>query len=191
MKLFAPRTLFLIGLCALAACEKERGAPSSSAASAPVTSAPAASAPATSAPVALSPNAPKDQPVSAMGAKVDAIKAAMAPHIEEARRTYPDAKQRYLAGLPQGHVFFVVATLRDPDGAEEQVFVGVSGIKDGKVSGRIASDILGLRSYKRGDAYAVDEAKLIDWVISRPDGSEEGNFVGKFLDDWQKQKGAK
>lgn len=186
MKLPARSSVLLLGLCALAACEKEQGS-----ALPGVASVPAGSAPVPSAPVALAPNAPKDQPVSAMGAKVDEIKAAMAPHIQEARRTYPDAKQRYLAGLPQGHVFFVVATLRDPDGAEEQVFVGVSGIKDGKVSGRIASDILGLRSYKRGDAYAVDEAKLIDWVISRPDGSEEGNFVGKFLDDWQKQKGAK
>jgi hypothetical protein len=186
MKLPARSSVLLIGLCALAACGNEKSSAPPGAASAPATSAPVASAP-----VALAPNAPKDQPVSAMGAKVDEIKAAMAPHIEEARRTYPDAKRRYLAGLPQGHVFFVVATLRDPDGAEEQVFVGVSGIQDGKVSGRISSDILGLRSYKRGDAYVVPEAELIDWVISRPDGSEEGNFVGKFLDDWQKRKTTK
>jgi len=25
---------------------------------------------------------------------------------------------------------------------------------------------------------------LIDWLILRPDRSEEGNLVGKFLDEW-------
>ena len=30
------------------------------------------------------------------------------------------------------------------------------------------------------------ESELVDWVITHPDGIEEGNVVGKFLDEWQK-----
>lgn len=30
------------------------------------------------------------------------------------------------------------------------------------------------------------EKDIIDWLISKPDRSEEGNFVGKFLDTLNK-----
>lgn len=28
------------------------------------------------------------------------------------------------------------------------------------------------------------ETDMLDWPITRPDGTEEGNFVGKFLDTY-------
>jgi hypothetical protein len=31
----------------------------------------------------------------------------------------------------------------------------------------------------------VSEAELLDWLITKPDGSEEGNVVGKFLDTYR------
>jgi hypothetical protein len=30
----------------------------------------------------------------------------------------------------------------------------------------------------------VQEKDVYDWTISRPDGSEDGNYVGKFLDTY-------
>jgi hypothetical protein len=36
-----------------------------------------------------------------------------------------------------------------------------------------------------GDRYATAEAELLDWLIAKPDGAEEGNVVGKFLDTYQ------
>lgn len=101
--------------------------------------------------------------------------------------TYPVAKKRYLDGLPVGHTFYVVTNLDDGSGTKEQVFVVVSKITGGRVSGRIASDILWVKGFKNGDAYACSESAVIDWLISRPDGTEEGNIVGKFLDEWQKR----
>jgi hypothetical protein len=54
----------------------------------------------------LASNAPKDQLVTAQGdARVHEQMAAQAPYVEQARRTYPDARARYLAGLPPGHAF--------------------------------------------------------------------------------------
>ncbi len=93
-----------------------------------------------------------------------------------------------MEGLPPGHGFFAVTSLRDGAGAEEQVFVAVTGIRNGRISGRIASDNLRVSGYKKGDAHSFPESDLIDWVITRPDGTEEGNVVGKFLDEWQKTR---
>ncbi len=193
------RLLLALGLCALPACgggsEPSGSAtgPTTAAATATVvagstgatpTGAPtsvAAPSPTGQDPV-LAPNAPVDKPVSATGAKMAEIRKGMAPHIEEARRTYPDAKKRYLAGLPRGEHFFVTTVLHDDEGTSEQVFVAVSAIQGGKVTGKIASDILTVKGFKRGEACSVPEPDLIDWLISKPDGSEEGNFVGKYLD---------
>ena len=133
-------------------------------------------------------NAPPDQSVDTRGKEaVEKYRAAIAPFIEKARHTYPAAKKRYLDGLSAGHTFYVVTNLDDGRGTKEQVFVVVSKIADGRVSGRIASDILGVKGYKNGDAYAFSESEVVDWLISRPDGTEEGNVVGKFLDEWQKK----
>jgi len=173
----------LIGLV-LAACgkpeaTKQQGSP------APAEAKPAPQPPAPTAELPpLSPNAPKDQPVHASGAERAAeLDRAIAPYIEEGRKTYPDAKRRYLAGLPPKHSFFVITELHSK-GAKESVFIAVTSIKGDQISGTIASDILNVTGYKAGDPYQLSESDLIDWMISRPDGSEEGNVVGKFLDEW-------
>ena len=181
------RFALILPLCALPACGS--GSPPSASALAS-SAAPTATLAANSAtarapgdglPV-LATNAPKDKPVSASGSRMDEIKKGMAPLIEKARQTYPDAKKRYLAGLPRGESFFVTVPLHDNEGATEQVFIAVSGIQGTKISGKIASDILTVQGFRRGQAYSLDEADLIDWLISKPDGSEEGNLVGKYLD---------
>jgi hypothetical protein len=137
----------------------------------------------------LSPDAPQDQPVHASGkADAEEYRAAIAPYVEKGRKSYPEAKKRYLAGLPAGHHFFAVTNLRDGSGTSEQVFVAVAGIKDGRITGRIASDVIGVKRFKNGDPYTFPESELVDWLITRPDGSEEGNVVGKFLDEWQKAR---
>jgi uncharacterized protein DUF2314 len=137
----------------------------------------------------LSPNAPRDQPVDAMGeSEAEEYRTAIAPYVEKGRKTYPEAKRRYLAGLPAGHNFFAVTKLRDGSGTFEQVFVAVASIKDDRITGRIASDIIGVKAFKNGDPYSFAESELVDWLITHPDGSEEGNVVGNFLDEWQKKR---
>lgn len=133
----------------------------------------------------LAPNAPKDKPVSAEGEKWAAFERAIAPFVEKARATYPDAKKRYLEGLPPGHVFFLVTRLHDAGGLVEQVFVEVKSIKGDKVTGVIASDINTVKSFARGQPYTFPEEEIYDWLISKPDGTEEGNIVGKFIDAYK------
>jgi len=110
------------------------------------------------------------------------MERAIAPYIEQARKSYPGAKKRYLAGLPSGHRFSVLTKLHSP-GREEAVFVTVTGIKGDQITGHIDSDVRGVVGYKAGDSYTLSERDIVDWVIVQPDGSEEGNLVGKFVEE--------
>ena len=133
----------------------------------------------------IAPNAPKDKPVNAGQSEVERLEAAIKPYIEKAKNTYPQAKVRFLSGLPPRHTFFVTTRLYDSSKRFEQVFIAVREIKDGRISGVIASEIHLVSGYSEGDAHTFPESELIDWTISKPDGTEEGNFVGNFLDTYQ------
>lgn len=133
----------------------------------------------------VAPNAPKDKPISAEDAEAQKIEAAMKPYIEQARTTYPEVKARFLKGLPPQHTFFITTRLYDATKRFEQVFIAVKEIKDGRITGVIASEIRLVSGYREGDTHSFPESELFDWTISKPDGTEEGNFVGKFLDSYQ------
>jgi hypothetical protein len=133
----------------------------------------------------LAPNAPVDKPQPVKSAEQKAFDEAIKPYIEKARKTYPAAKERFLAGLPPKYFFFVTTRLHDAAGHWEQVFIAVKEIKDGIITGLIASDIETVSGYKAGDKYSLPESELMDWTVSKPDGTEEGNFVGNFLDTYK------
>jgi uncharacterized protein YegJ (DUF2314 family) len=133
-----------------------------------------------------SPTPPPDQPVSTTADEIKQFEESLKPYIEKARRTYPDAKKRFLAGLPQGQWFSLTTKIYDEQGRFEQVFVTVREIKDGVVKGVIANETNVVTKYKLGDAYSFPEKDLLDWTISHPDGTEEGNFVGKYIESLQK-----
>lgn len=130
-------------------------------------------------------NAPKDKPFSTEAASFD---RALKPYIEMAWKSYPQAKEKFEKGLPPKHSFFVSARLYDDQGNFEQVFVVVREIKGGKIRGRIASDVERIAGYRKGDEFECDEKGIIDWLITKPDGSEEGNVVGKVIDVMQERR---
>jgi uncharacterized protein YegJ (DUF2314 family) len=128
-----------------------------------------------------------DKPVKVAGQKsTEAVMKAMAPYIAKGRATYPAAKKRFLAGLPRDYRFEVRKRLEDPDGTRfEEVFIVVDAIKGGKVYGRIGNELGFVRSYRRLQRISFPEADVLDWTIVHPDGSEEGNYVGKFIDTYK------
>ena len=130
----------------------------------------------------LATNAPKDKPLQMRAA---AYRRVIAPYVAKARATYPQAKKRYLDGLPPKNTFFITTVLQDKSGRWDSVFIAVESIKDGTITGFIATELLSVKEFKEGQKYAFPEKDLLDWTISKPDGSEEGNFVGKFLDTYK------
>jgi len=134
---------------------------------------------------ALAENAPKDAPVSASAANVSAMGKLLAPCVTKARAAFPAAARRFRNGLPEGQSLFVVTVLHDSSGKFEQVFIAVDSIGKTDVYGRIWNQITIVKGYQLKQPYTVPESEIIDWMISKPDGSEEGNWSGKFLDALQ------
>jgi hypothetical protein len=139
----------------------------------------------------LAANAPQDWVVRAQGPEGLAdYRRAIAALIVEAQKTYPAVRQRYLEGLKAGNnplvgTFYVKTELKDPDGLRvEQVFVLVGKIDVEKriVVGRIANPLTAVRTFRHGQTISFPEAEVIDWTISKPDGSEDGNYIGKYMD---------
>jgi uncharacterized protein YegJ (DUF2314 family) len=110
----------------------------------------------------------------------------VAPYIEQALRTLPNAKQRFLTGLPHSEVFFLVTRIYDSDGRFEQVFVRVKKWDNDKIKGTIANDLYTVKDFHNGQLIEFKEKDILDWLISKPDGTEEGNFIGRFLDTLNK-----
>jgi hypothetical protein len=133
----------------------------------------------------LAPNASADQPQPIIQGQDAEIERAVVPYIETARATYPAARTRFLAGLPSGQNFYVVTRLADPNGRWEQVFIRVQTIEGDSITGIISSHLQLVRGFTPGQSYTFKETDLVDWVITKPDGSEEGNVVGKFLDTYK------
>jgi len=138
----------------------------------------------------VAPNAPADRSIPMDSCLLEATERATAPLIAQARSTYPAAKARYLMGLPTQQSFFVVTYLHDSLGAMERVFIAVDSITGqsgtvGRIHGRIWNEINLVRGYTFGQPYAFSEGELLDWLITHADGSEEGNLIGKFVDEWQ------
>lgn len=123
-----------------------------------------------------------DQNVGAVGKEgVEAMLRAEAPYIAKGRATYPNAKRRYLAGLPPGYTFLVRKHLAEPGTHKtEGVYFEVDAIKDGKIYGRIGE--VDLRTFRRGQRISFSESDIEDWAILHPDGSTEGNYVAKYLE---------
>ena len=132
--------------------------------------------------------APPDRPQRVAGEQYRDFIAACEPYVKKARESYPAAKARYLAGLPPKHSFFITARLIDDAGRMEQVFVAVDRIADGVIEGQIWSSVDLVTGYKFRDTIRVPEAEIVDWLITNPDGTEEGNVVGNFLDHYEPGK---
>ena len=121
----------------------------------------------------------------------EAYDQAIAPYVAKARATYPAAKKRYLAGLPPNYQFFVWTRLyqsggKGQRGRAEDIFIDVHTIKDGLIYGVIANTPVFVTNYRQGESVKFPESEVMNWVIVRPNGTEEGNYVGKFLDHWKK-----
>lgn len=122
---------------------------------------------------------PPDRPVTG---ERDKIEELIAPYVAQAKKSLPEVKERYRKGLAPGRRLSVTTRIYGPDGKTfEQVFVAVRVWEGNMIQGNLASRV-NLPNHKVNEPLEVDEREVLDWTIVQPDGSEEGNFVGKFLD---------
>ena len=132
------------------------------------------------------PKTPPDKPKHIESAQqASDIDRAVAPYVAKAGKTYPAAKKRFQAGLPPKYLLSLTTKLWDRSHTKfEVVFVVADKISDGKVTGHLASHTKQPVGYDFGDLITFPESQVMDWTIVHPDGTEEGNVVGKFLDTY-------
>lgn len=113
--------------------------------------------------------APADRPVSVAVANESDAKAALvaldhriAPAVKQARATLPQAKQRFLKGLPDGQGFCVTTRVTDPDGRFEQVFVRVKQWQGSQIQGFIASQFNVVKSFQQNQLVTFSESAVLD-----------------------------
>jgi hypothetical protein len=133
----------------------------------------------------LSPNAPEDRPVSGDAVcQWQIMLKAMEPYVAKARQSYPDARRRFVGRAQPVRPLFVTTQLHDAKGHHEQVFVAVDSIVGARIFGTLSSPINVVQGYRYRQPYAFDDKELVDWTFANPDGSEEGNVVGKFIETY-------
>ena len=131
----------------------------------------------------LSVNAPTDRPHNIKGEKqLDEYEKLIEPYLRKAKETLPKAKMKFLKGLKKGESFFLTTRIYDKQGNFEQIFVRVTEWNDDEIQGTIANQLNAVKGFKYGQLIKFPESAILDWLITKPNGDEEGNFVGKFLD---------
>ena len=128
---------------------------------------------------------PPDRPAGMNAEQTKRFEDAIAPYVKQARASLPSAKAKFLSGLKPGEILYITIRLYDDQRRFEQVFVKVNEWKGTTVHGVIASDLALIKDKMKGEKITCKEEDVFDWTISKPDGTEEGNFVGKFLDTYQ------
>jgi len=109
---------------------------------------------------------------------------ALWPYVRKAQASLPRIKQGYQRGLAEGETLYVVVRLPEPGGFE-QAYVEVQDWQGAELLGVIASRLRPGSPYRIGDLISFKESAVLDWVITKPDGYEEGNFVGRFLEKYR------
>lgn len=105
----------------------------------------------------------------------DKSQLAALSYVDRARAAFPEAKRRFLEGLPEGYELRVTADLKDSVGRRMNNLIVVDKIEDGLVTGHWWEG-MARGVYDAKDIYTFSERDIIDWAIKRPNGVIEGNF---------------
>ena len=114
-------------------------------------------------------------------AKLD---SAMWPQIEEAKSTLKVVHKRWNKGLPKNSQLFVTVRLYNEKGEFEHVLGRVDKWVPNRLFVTIASVMAVSDKFKPGMSMAFEQTIVVDWKIVSADGSEEGNYVKKFLEEY-------
>ena len=127
----------------------------------------------------------QSEPAAAPQSGYSAFNDEIAKLSGQAKESYPSARDRYLKGLPSGCQFFVSVIITDNKGQKEQVYVRVEKIADKTISGAIANEVVAAKGFQKDQNITISENEILDWTIAYPDGTIEGNLIGKYMDSQQ------
>ena len=104
---------------------------------------------------------------------------ALADPVREALRTLPQAKKKFLAGLPIGDQFLLSVRVAASDTSFRQASARVLGWRGTTVQALLlpATDS---SAPTEPTPVSFPETAVVDWTLLRASGREEGNYVGRY-----------
>ena len=128
----------------------------------------------------------------ASGNKIDAVnispaeeqkfEAMIAPCIAMTKKALPDVKKNYVGRQLQGDALYVTVRLYDPNGKKEALHLQVATWEGAAIRGKINETPRALKTYHRGQTIEVKETDVLDWTFLKPDGTEDGNLIGRQIE---------
>jgi uncharacterized protein YegJ (DUF2314 family) len=95
-------------------------------------------------------------------------------------------KPRYTSAPPLSETLQVKAPFKTSDGGTEWMWVEVVRWQGATIHGVLRNDPFDVPSLKSGSRVDVEESTIFDYILTRPDGSREGNETGPLLEARQR-----
>ena len=114
---------------------------------------------------------------------------ALADPVREALRTLPQAKKKFLAGLPDGDQFLLSVRVADTDTSFRQVTARVLGWNGKTVQALLLPPATDSATPAEPMPVSFPETAVVDWTLLRASGREEGNYVGRYNETAQQVEG--
>ncbi len=106
---------------------------------------------------------------------------ALADPVREALRTLPQAKKKFLAGLPLGDQFLLSVRVIATDTSFRQASARVLGWHGNTVQALLLPPA-DAAPKAEPTPVSFPETAVVDWTLLRASGREEGNYVGRYID---------
>ena len=98
-----------------------------------------------------------------------------------ARATLMKIKPRYLKAIPFGERLLVKSPFRMPDGGNEWMWVEVVRWRGHTIHGILDNDPFDVPDLKAGAKVEVEDSLVFDYLLTKRDGTEEGNETGRLV----------
>ncbi len=105
---------------------------------------------------------------------------ALADPVREALRTLPQAKKKFLAGLPDGDQFLLLVRVAASDTSFRQASARVLGWRGTTVQALLLPAAADSATPTEPTPVSFPETAVVDWTLLRASGREEGNYVGRY-----------
>lgn len=93
----------------------------------------------------------------------------------------PVARKRFLDGLPVGAKLYVKHGFLVHEDEHEYMWILVNSWNGSQIDGQLSNNPRHRLDLSVGQAVGISEEDVFDWMISYPDGREEGNYTTRVL----------
>ena len=105
----------------------------------------------------------------------------------KAREKLPALREQFNKKMQPGEYIQVKVPFPAPGGGNEYMWVEVSSWNGDKIKGLLRNEPVNIPTLHGGQMVAVSEAKVFDYIHTRPDGTQEGNETSKIIQAQEQQ----